>query len=280
MADEIKIRILQCGSMCVPADCLEGGKHFYLPQGRAFDARREELPVFCFLIVHPRGKVLFDTGWSRELAPHGKKDTAAAARHLGTGLAAFYQPELPPGMSAAEQLSALNIPPEELDYVLLSHLDPAHVSGLSGLWGAKHVLCSQEDYWWSCRTVYRLRQPRRLWLSDRLETFWYNGTELGPGKWSYDLFGDGSMELVNLPGHTDGMFGLRISRGGRFVLLVSDAAYSPRAWEKQLAPGFGFNPKAQLRSLQWIYSQSRESGCAAVFSSHDRQLEPGTSVII
>lgn len=277
MAGGIKLHILQCGSMLVPRDTMEGGKNFYLPASRALNPVRDrvELPVFCYLIEHPKGLVLMDTGWSRAASPEGRYDHKAAARHLTAPLAAFYRPVLAPGQAIQEQLAAMGIRPENLDYVLLSHLDAGHVSGLEQVSGAEHILCAQEEYWWSCRTVYRLRQPQRLWLSDRVETFWYKGTGQGPHNWSYDLFGDESVQLINLPGHTDGMFGIKLQRNGRFVLLVSDAAYSSTAWRQLCVPGFGFNPKAQLKSLEWIRRQSQEPGCLAICASHDPELVPG-----
>lgn len=276
MAAHIKLHILQCGSILVSRDTVEGGKNFYLPAARAMSPvrGRTALPVFCYLIEHPRGLVLMDTGWNRAVSPEGVYDPGAAAKHLTAPLAAYYRPVLEPGQAVHEQLLAKGIRPEELDYVLLSHLDADHVSGLEHVSGAKHILCSQEDYWWSCRTVYRLRQPQSLWLSDKLETFWYKGTSLGPHNWSYDLFGDDSVQLINLPGHTDGMFGIKLQQNGRFVLLVSDAAYSSAAWQQLSVPGFGFNPKAQQKSLEWIRQQSREPGCLAIYTSHDPE---GTS---
>jgi len=278
MAGNIRLHILQCGSMWVARDTLEGGKRFYLPAARAMSPAREraELPVFCYLIEHPKGLVLLDTGWSRAVSPQGEYSYRAAAEHMTAPLAAYYRPRLPMGQAIHEQLSARGISPRDLDCVLLSHLDADHVSGLCHVSGARRLLCAQEEYWWSCRTVYRLRQPQGLWLSDKLETFWYKGTGLGPHNWSYDLFGDDSIRLINLPGHTDGMFGVELRHAGRFVLLAADAAYSAAAWQRMQVPGFGFNPESQRKSLEWIGQRSREAGCLGVYASHDPAVQPGT----
>lgn len=55
-------------------------------------AERVELPVSAYLIEHPKGKVLIDTGWSREISPDGVYDAAAVKRQLPGYLAAFYHP--------------------------------------------------------------------------------------------------------------------------------------------------------------------------------------------
>lgn len=272
----IRIHILRCGSMSVSRETVSGGRHFYLPSVHAFSPTRERLtlPLLCFLIEHPKGRLLVDTGWSRAVSPAGVYDARAASAALGSLLALYYHPVLPNGESVVEQLHSLGLSPSDLDYVLLTHLDPDHVSGLDALSSAKHILCSQEDYWWSSRTVYKLRQPQSLWLSDRLETFWYKGTDFGPTFWSKDFFEDGSVILVHLPGHTDGQFGVMIRSSGHFVLLTSDAAYDRRSWEALSLPGFGFNPVAQRKSLQWIREKSLDPSCLAILASHDPSVLP------
>ena len=44
---------------------------------------------------------------------------------------------------------------------------------------------------------------------------------------SYDVFGDGSVVLVNTPGHTHGMFSAVVSGGGKYVVLAGDSVYTP-----------------------------------------------------
>lgn len=44
------------------------------------------LPVFSFLIEHPKGKILFDTGWHREMSPEGVYDRRAQIKSLGSFL--------------------------------------------------------------------------------------------------------------------------------------------------------------------------------------------------
>lgn len=272
MSDNRPIRILplRCGSIEISKDCA-GGERFYLPAARAHAPanRRETLPVYAFLIEHPKGRILIDAGLSRDISPAGYYNRHAAASVLGPTLSAFYRPHVPKGEAIHEQLDSLGLRPEDIDYVLLTHLDADHVCGLRHLKGAKHIICSQEDYFWSCRTVYRLRYPRALWYSDRLESFYFKGSDFGPFLWTKDFFGDESVMLVHLPGHTEGSYGIMVQRNGRFALLTGDAAYNERSWKELTVPGFGFNPQRQLKSLQWIQEKSQTPGCVAVLASHD-----------
>lgn len=273
----INIHVLHCGKMLVSERVPYGGG---VSLRNAFHevadarARRVELPVSAYLIEHPKGRVLVDTGWSREISPAGVYDETAVKSQLPGYLAAFYRPWVEKGQTAAEQLSSMGLRPEDIDIVLLTHLDADHTSGLRSLAGAKRFLLPEEERWWADRTVYKLRQPARLWEGVPIEHFWFKGTMEGPLWWSYDLFGDETVTLVCLPGHTDGHIGIRIKNGKKFVILTSDAAYSERSWRENILPGFGFNEKSILKSYDWIRQQADDPGCAAVISNHDPSVRP------
>lgn len=275
----MRLHILSCGSIRV-SETVPFGNGIDLKntarQLAAPERERVSLPVFAFLIEHPKGLILVDTGWCRDISPAGVYDPRAAKDVLGAALAAFYRPTLPTGMAIHEQLAAMGLRPEELDYVLLTHLDADHVAGLRHVNKAKHILLPEDEYFWSCRTVYKARQPQRLWLDQPIERVFYRGSALGPNRWAIDVLGDESVWMINVPGHTDGQAAVLVRNGGRFVLLAADAAYSPRNWQEDITPGFGFDSQWQRKSLRWIAQMAAESGCAAVLCSHDAALRPGT----
>lgn len=146
MTDErspIRIHVLHCGSMLVSkAVPYGGGVNLKNARRGVFDkvADRVELPVSAYLIEHPKGKVLIDTGWSREISPEGVYDAAAVKRQLPGYLAAFYHPWVEKGKTVAEQLAAMGIAPEDLSAVVLTHLDADHTSGLRSVKNAQRIL--------------------------------------------------------------------------------------------------------------------------------------------
>ena len=277
--DSLKLHILRCGMIRV-SETVPFGERIDLKntekQLLTPDEKRVELPVCCYLLEHPQGLVLVDAGWCRDLSPAGVYDAEAVRRVLPRHLAALYRPALPAGAAIHEQLAARGLRPEDLACVVLTHLDPDHVAGLRHLRGARRIVLPEDEYFWSCRTVYKMRQPQSLWLGETIERLYYRGSPLGPNRWAIDLFGDESLMLVNVPGHTDGQAAVLIRDGGRFVLLAADAAYSPRNWREEITPGFGFDRKLQLKSLRWIAQMEREPGCAAVLCSHDPEVPAGT----
>lgn len=160
-------------------------------------------------------------------------------------------------------------------HVLLTHLDPDHVSGLRHVSRAGRIVLPEYEYYWSCRTVYKTRQAQKLWMPYPMERPFYRGSPLGPNHWAIDLFGDESVLLVNVPGHTEGQAAVLLRSGGRFVLLAADAAFSPRNWQEGIVPGFGFARQWQRKSLRWIADMAADPACAAVLCSHDAEIRPG-----
>lgn len=271
----VKIHVLHCGEIGIPKPLLTNGQGWFgcAVTGLLTPERdRVWLPNAAYLIEHPRGLMLLDTGWPREISPHGIYDRSAQLRLLGAPLFQVCHGRVTPGQAVREQLEAHGIRPSDLDCVLLSHLDAPHVAALSSLRGAKRILVSEDDYFWSARANIRFVQG--LFLPEPLERFWYRITHVGPEKQSFDLFGDGSVHLVHIPGHTEGLFATLLYSGDRYVLLNSDGAISPDSWKNMTVPGMAENAPRHLRSLRWIREMSASAHCVASLCSHDSDVSP------
>lgn len=250
------------------------------------DARRTKadariwLPVSAYLVEHPKGLFLVDAGLPRTVSPTGVEDRAAQLRMFGRGWYTLVHSVVAPGQSIGEQLAARGIRPRDLDYVLFSHLDPDHIAGISEVRGAKRLLVPEEEYFWSCRVNLRYTS-RRLWIDEPPERFWYRVNHIGPESRSYDLFGDDSVHLVHIAGHTEGMFAALIRNGERYVLLNADGAASPRSWAEGTVPGICENSvraKKALRLDRQHEPRSRVCGVAVqprsrYSTANDRILE-------
>lgn len=270
---EIRIHLLRCGNIELSREAVFGGSRGFAatvrhavapPSGRLF------LPCFCYLIEHPKGLILVDTGIGRVFSPEGVYDAAAVKELLGVPFSAYLRPSVAPGQSILEQITARGLQPEDLDILLLTHLDADHVGGLHEVRGAKRILLPEDEYFWSCRMAYKIRQPQDLWIDMPIERFWYRGSALGTNRWAYDLFGDESVMCINLPGHTDGLCAVMIRNGKRFVILASDAAICRENLETRKAPGFCFDEKLEIKALNYLHSLKDDPCCEAVLLSHDR----------
>ena len=122
--------------------------------------------------------------------------------------------------------------------------------------------------------IAQIRYATRWWAKCRLEGFDWNDTE-GPFSRTFDLFGDGSVKLINIPGHSDGLCAVKL-RGadGSFVLLYSDGGYASRSWQELITSGISSAPAAQMRSLKWIREQSLDPKCVESLANHAPDIAP------
>ena len=109
------------------------------------------------------------------------------------------QGQIPLGEAVDEQLESMGIQPADLDYVLLTHLDCDHANGLRAVKDAKHIIVAQEELDCAHKNGF-IRYKKKWWEGVDLQTIEWNGTE-GPAQKSFDLFGDGSIKMINIPGH-------------------------------------------------------------------------------
>ncbi len=215
---EIKIHILHTGMVRVDKALPFGGEEkswnpiAYTGIGRSMK-HQIWLPVSCYLIEHPKGKVLIDTGWHTAMRGNQRK-------HLGLLHYLINKGDLPEGKAIHEQLADMGIQPEDLDYVMLSHLHSDHADGLKLVQNAKKIMVSKEE--WQGTLDDPKRYIKKEWHGVNLETFEFIETGVGPKKRSFDLFGDGSIVFVHTPGHSVGLAATIIQNNGQFVLLTSD----------------------------------------------------------
>jgi glyoxylase-like metal-dependent hydrolase (beta-lactamase superfamily II) len=213
----VKIRCVTTGNVRPKRG--ERGVRRYLPGG--WDTR--SLPVNVFVIQHPAGTCLFDTGQTASAARHGY----FPAWHPFFRLSRF---ELTAADEAAAQLLRLGIDPGAVRWVALSHLHTDHVGGLAAFAGAE-VLVTRTEWAHARGVTGRLRGylpqywPRGL----RPALVDFSDGPVGPFAGSFDLAGDGRLLLVPTPGHTRGHMALLIQDGERRYLCCGDAAHSAAA---------------------------------------------------
>lgn len=199
-------------------------------------------PALAALIVHPDiGPVLFDTGYDPAFL--------AGTQTFPERLYRWATPvDMPEGAAVADQLVRFGFGPADIKAVVISHFHGDHVAGLHAFPQAS-IFCARAGLT-EINTKGRLSRVRRGLLKGLLprdiesrarffEDFAATalGSELSPFEAGADLFGDGSLIAVPLPGHCPGHWGL-LARGedDRRHFLVADAAWSRRAVRDKAPP--------------------------------------------
>ncbi len=282
--DKIKIHVLQCGHVRTTKWLPYNKDHVSMPRvaGIGVPAKDWEwLPVCCYYIEHPNGKILIDTAWSRRMSPDGLEDKRAQIRELGYLLYRINQGYTPKGQTVDEQLKSMGVEPSDLDYVILTHLDCDHACGLHQVADAKLILVSEDEMNFANSVLpthldNMIRYKSRCWKDVPITLFSYNGKE-GPFQRSLDLFEDGSIQLINIPGHCAGLSAVKITgKDGKYVLLDADGAYSAKNWEEMVPSGIAADRNDQILSLEWIREMSMNEDCVESLATHDPNVKPHT----
>ena len=273
----MKIHVMHTGEVRVSPYLPFGGDNCNLLKASGMTTPKEDwiwLPVSVYLIEHPKGLILVDTGWHRDMSPEGVYDKTAQIKSLGSRvLYNVNQGQIPLGEAVDEQLEAMGIKPADLDYVLLTHLDCDHANGLRAVKDAKHIIVAQEELDCARKNGF-IRYKKKWWEGVDLQTIEWNGTE-GPAQKSFDLFGDGSVKMINIPGHCDGLCAVKITReNGKYVLLFSDGGYATKSWKEMITSGVSLDKEMQRKSLQWIREQSMDANCIESLATHDTDIKP------
>lgn len=273
----MKIHVLHTGEVRVSPYLPFGGDNCNLLKASGITTPKDEwiwLPVSVYLIEHPEGLILVDTGWHRDMSPEGVYDKKAQIKSLGSPiLYNVNQGQIPLGEAVDEQLATMGIKPSDLDYVLLTHLDCDHANGLRAVKDAKHILVAAEELECARKNGF-VRYKKKWWEGVDLKTITWNGTE-GPAQKSFDLFGDGSVKMINIPGHCDGLCAVKVTnKEGRYVLLFSDGGYATKSWKEMITSGISLDKEKQRQSLQWIREQSMSPECIESLATHDTDIKP------
>jgi N-acyl homoserine lactone hydrolase len=151
-----------------------------------------DVPTPVYLIDHPKGKVLYETGLNPKLAtdPNG---------HWSKEEVEERKPRVDPELTLDKQLATLGLTPKDIDYVVLSCLMYDHSGGMQLFPDSTFIVQHQEmqDAWWPDRRYMRSYKDVEF-----VPTRHYNFLELHGD--DYDIFGDGSVEVLFCPSHTRG----------------------------------------------------------------------------
>ena len=210
------------------------------------------LPIPAYLIEHPKGTALFDTG----IHPDCQHDPKG---RVGERIAGLFGFDYHPGEDVAARLRALGRDPETIDLVVNSHLHFDHVGGNATIPNATVVVQRQE---WAAGQDPEIAAARGF---DRRD--YDRGHKLKLVDGEHDLFGDGSVVLLPTFGHTPGhqSLKLRLPRGD--VVLAADACYFCRTLAERRLP-LRVHDRAEMhRSLERLAALQAQG--ARIFFGHD-----------
>jgi glyoxylase-like metal-dependent hydrolase (beta-lactamase superfamily II) len=204
----------------------------------------------CYLIVHPRGTLMWDVGQipDKDIPDDGtevvQQKFLKATRRLGP------------------QLAALGFKPKDITYLAMSHYHVDHTANANLFAGSTWIVQQAEyDAMFSTAEVgirvpdtYKdLKTAKRITLHDS----------------DYDVFGDGKVIIKTAPGHTPGhqMLFLKLAKFGP-LLLAGDLYHLPEERTLDRVPTFDFDAYMTRASRKKTEDFVKQTG-ATLWIQHD-----------
>ena len=214
-----------------------------------------KVPVAMYIIDHPRGLVIYDTG-NNVAVSDGKCDG-----YWGKGLCAVFTPDQKRDEVIDKWLEKFGYKVEDVKYVILSHLHLDHAGNMEMFPNATHVVQKVEmkTAWWPEKF-----QAGAFILSDYDNARNFKYLQLTG---DFDLFGDGSVVVLDTKGHTQGHQSLMVKlKNTGDVFLSGDAIYTPEN-EAGAVPGITWNAFESMQSIERL-KQLRDAHQGEIWYSH------------
>lgn len=245
-----RLYVLDCG-MLTPNR--EGVERYHITMAEAGEIR---MPVPCFLVVHPKGTLIWDVGVIPDVVveaagPQGARSDVnpTVAAHVTRSL--------------KSQLAALGHAPAGITYVAISHAHIDHTANLNAFTASTWLTPKAErDFMWA---------PNNPRVNPSFFTAWEKSPRVRfIDKDEHDVFGDGRVVIKAAPGHTPGhqVLALYLPGTGRIVIAGDLYHYPPERTLRRPPPDNEFNVAQSAASRERIDEYLKETG-AALWIEHD-----------
>jgi N-acyl homoserine lactone hydrolase len=219
-----------------------------------FDAHvgtKVTIPYFFYLVQHPAGNLLFDTGaHSAFIDDPGRLGPAAE----------FWKIDMEPGDDVVSKVGSVGVKSEDIEHVAHSHLHYDHCGGVEHFPHARFYIQRRELAFAFHPPIYQ-RDVYVRWSFDHpVQWIELDGT--------HDVFGDGSAVLFPTPGHTPGHQSLLVRGQDRAWILCADVTYDLEKMRARALPAVVSNPDELIASWDRIEELERRHG-AELIVTHD-----------
>lgn len=238
-SSEVRLYTLDCGTINV-SDMASFDR-----EGQ-FAGQSITLKVPCYLIRHPKGDLIWDTGYDDALAskPEGQGTTFHATMDR----------------TLEGQLADLGLGLADVEFLSLSHWHPDH-SGNANLFGASTWIANRAERDFMFSDAMQQAQPGYSALQDA-KTILFDTT--------YDVFGDGTVVIHSTPGHTPGHSVLMLTLENAGPLLFSgDLHIFEEGRSAGAIPTFNSDVEQTIQSMQLFEKLATDHG-ARIVIEHDK----------
>jgi N-acyl homoserine lactone hydrolase len=231
---DMRMHAIQTGTVAVKRHQIKGQGHGGMRMLNTLLGREwtEPLPIYAWAIEHPEGVIVVDTG--------------ETARVMQPGYFPRWHPyyrttvrfDVRPEQEIGPQLRELGIQPDDVRWVLLTHMHTDHAGGLHHFPKAE-ILVSRKEYaaaaGFSGRITGYLQRRWPSWFKPRLID--YRPVPIGPFPESFALTKAGDVLLVLTEGHTVGHQSAIVRDGDMSFFFAGDTSYTEQLMLEQAIDG-------------------------------------------
>jgi N-acyl homoserine lactone hydrolase len=237
-APEVTLTRLDCGTPAAPTAVNQRFSDTY-----AYGDLKLQLIYSCYLVKHGDEYLLWDTGH------------------------AMTTPNVAPKVSLVDLLGQINVKPEQIKYVGISHYHADHVGQVASF-PKSTLLIGQGD--WDVLTGKPSAMANPVPFSN-----WIKGEgKVEPVPLDKDVFGDGSVIMLYTPGHTPGHHSLlvKLPQTGA-VLLSGDLMHFRENYDTNGVPAFNTDRSQTLASLDRVKKIVANSKATVIIQHDARDLD-------
>lgn len=233
-----------------------------------FDRRFTEwLPIYVWIIEHPEGLVVIDTGIPADAnAPVWFPPFMPLMRRA----APF---EMTPEQEIGPQMDRLGLDPDAVRWVIMTHLHQDHDGGMHHFPNAEFLVSRQE---WEAATGFGGRMGGYLnfrwpeWLRPTLIDF-EDGPH-GPFSGQHIVTESGDLRLVPTPGHSTGHLSAILKEGNRSIFFAGDISYTEQLLLDGQLDGVGFDQERHRATYANVLTYAAKEPIVYL-PSHDPESE-------
>jgi N-acyl homoserine lactone hydrolase len=215
-APEVSLARLDCGTPQAPTPVNERFSDTY-----AYGDLKIQFVFSCYLIKHGDDYLLWDTGHS------------------------MTAPNVAPKVSLVDQMAKIDLKPDQIKYVGISHYHADHTGQIASFPKATLLIGAKE---WDAISSPKPPEganykPFESWIK--------GDSKVEPQPIDKDVFGDGTVIMLRTPGHTPGHSSLlvKLAQMGP-VIITGDAVHFRENWDTVGVPAFNFDRAQTVASVE------------------------------
>lgn len=209
------------------------------------------MSVWCYLIKHPKGYLMWDTGLTQALIGKPATNVIGATESVTSSL--------------ENQLKELGLNFNDINFVSFSHMHADH-SGNADLFKNSTWILQQKEFDYATRSPAPIGiDPKNFSTMNEAKKVMIDG--------EYDVFGDGTIKLFATPGHTPGHQSLivHLKKAGN-IIFAGDLYHFTASKLYKRVPIFNSSRAETLASMDRI-SKLAKSKKAKVVIQHEKESE-------